>query len=350
VVDELEKLVDLSLDMLCIGTMSGRILAVNPAWSLTLGWTEEELRGRKAIELVHPDDRQRTLAETARLADPGTELRDFENRMLHRDGSSRWLTWGVRADGDRLYAVAHDITRRKQLEAAAREAVELFRVAFQDAPIGMAVWSLTDYRPIEVNRAACELLGRPARELLATPPRELIHPDDHGVGRERALAMLRGETQSCVLERRLLRGDGRTMWAKLRLSIARDAAGRPRYGICQVQELRPSGTREHALRATAERYHAVVETMNEGVWMIDAGHRTTFVNERMAAMLGYEVDDMLGRPPSDFTSHEGSATDGRREVTYTRKDGTPVKTLVARRALTGAAGGYAGAVALVTEI
>src|SRR3954452_16171511 len=66
---ELERLVDLSLDMLCVTTLSSRFLLVNPAWTLTLGWTERELRGRRVIELVHPDDRERALAESIRLTE-----------------------------------------------------------------------------------------------------------------------------------------------------------------------------------------------------------------------------------------------------------------------------------------
>jgi PAS domain S-box-containing protein len=348
-VGELERLVDLSIDLLCVTTMSGRLLAVNPAWSLTLGWDENELRGRKGIDFVHPDDRERTLAQCAQLARRGTELHDLETRMLHRDGSSRWLSWGIRADGDRLYGVAHDITARREAEAAARDAVELVRVAFEDAPVGMAVWNLVDFRPIEVNRALCTLLGRPARELLDTPPHDVMHPGDRGVGRDRALAMLRGETDSCSLERRLIAADGRVIPAKLRLSIARNAAGEPRYGICQVQDLTEERSGERALRASEERYRAIVETTNEGVWMIDADHRTTYVNRRMAEMLGYAVDEMLGRPVADFALNEVAIGGKRRVVVFRRKDGSELRGLLSGRPLTDSQGGYGGALAMISE-
>src|SRR3954452_14294272 len=94
---ELERLVDLSVAMLCVATMGGRFIVVNPAWSVTLGWSESELHGTHAIDFIHPDDRRRTLAEAARLAEPGSEVQDFENRFLHRDGSVRWLVWSARS-------------------------------------------------------------------------------------------------------------------------------------------------------------------------------------------------------------------------------------------------------------
>src|SRR5690349_5643813 len=88
---ELERLVDLSVDMLCVMSLSSRFLVVNPAWTLTLGWSEQELRGRRAFGLVHPEDRERALVEGARLREPGAEVHDLELRFLHKDGTVRWL-------------------------------------------------------------------------------------------------------------------------------------------------------------------------------------------------------------------------------------------------------------------
>jgi PAS domain S-box-containing protein len=350
---ELERLVDLSLDLLCITTMSGEILAVNPAWSVTLGWPESELHGRKGIDFVHPDDRERTRAQAAELAKPGHEVHAFENRMLHRDGSFRWLSWGLRADGDRIYAVAHDVTERNRVEAAAREATQLFSIAFNDAPIGMSVWTLepdAEFRLLQVNRAFCKLVGRTPQGLLGTRPLELVHPDDRAAGRAQGDAIVRGEIDSASLDQRLVRPDGTVVSTRLRLSVARDDAGTARFGIAQVQDLTAARNREHALRATEARYQTLVETTSDGVWTIDADHRTTFVNERMAALLGYTVDEMLGRPVTDFERGEATepAPDGRRRVTLTRKDGTAVEALVAGSPLTDDAGGYGGALALVS--
>src|SRR4051794_34868491 len=106
--------------MLCVTTLSSRFLVVNPAWTLTLGWCEEELRGRRVIELVHPDDRERAHAAAARLTEPGTELHDFDMRVRHKDGSYRWILWSSRSDGERLYAVARDVTHHRIADEALR--------------------------------------------------------------------------------------------------------------------------------------------------------------------------------------------------------------------------------------
>src|SRR5207249_1751448 len=60
-------------------------------------------------------------------------------------------------------------------------------------------------------------------------------------------------------------------------------------------------------------YQKLVETAHEGIWMVDVDDRSTFVNQHMADLLGYSVEEMLGRSPSDFYFSEA----GRRSATST---------------------------------
>ena len=116
--EERERFFTLALDMLCIAGMDGYFRQINPAWTQTLGWRKEELLGKPYIDFVHPDDRERTLAEAARML-PGVNSRLFENRYRCRDGSYRWLVWNACPFPEQklIYAAAHDITERKQYEA-----------------------------------------------------------------------------------------------------------------------------------------------------------------------------------------------------------------------------------------
>jgi PAS domain S-box-containing protein len=90
---------------------------------------------------------------------------------------------------------------------------------------------------------------------------------------------------------------------------------------------------QEALRESEERYRRIVETTNEGVWMIGAQNKTTFMNRRMAQMLGCEADMGLGRSPDEFLDEAGRAhlaehikrgVDTQVEVRYIRADGTSV--------------------------
>jgi CheY-like chemotaxis protein len=73
----------------------------------------------------------------------------------------------------------------------------------------------------------------------------------------------------------------------------------------QARELRAAKWRaEQTLRDSEERYRRIVETAGEGIWAVDAGYRTTFVNANMAAMLGYAVEELAGRAVFEFMDPE----------------------------------------------
>ena len=119
---------------------------------------------------------------------------------------------------------------------------------------------------------------------------------------------------------------------------------------------------EEAFRNSQERYRQIVETANEGMWLIDAASRTTFVNGKMAEMLGYTPEEMAGRPLMDFvadsqktlapekleTLRQGQS--GQADGRLRRKDGTEIWAIVRASSLFDRAGAYAGALAMITDI
>jgi PAS domain S-box-containing protein len=128
--DELDRIFTLSLDLIAVADFDGHITHVNPAVEHILGYTEEEFRARPYLDLVHPDDRERTAAEAAAIGRGKTTLA-FENRYVRKDGSYRVLEWTstpVVEDG-LMYAVARDVTERREAEA------ELGRLADEQAAL-----------------------------------------------------------------------------------------------------------------------------------------------------------------------------------------------------------------------
>jgi PAS domain S-box-containing protein len=122
---ELDQFFSLSLDLLCIAGVDGSFKRVNPAWEAALGWTTAELTAGPYLELVHPEDREPTAAESAKLADGGSTI-SFENRYRCKDGSYRWLNWKAASLPARglVYAAARDVTAEKRTaqELSARAA------------------------------------------------------------------------------------------------------------------------------------------------------------------------------------------------------------------------------------
>ena len=119
--------------------------------------------------------------------------------------------------------------------------------------------------------------------------------------------------------------------------------------------------KEVRLHASEERYRQFIETANEGVWSMDSVFCTTFVNQRLAEMFGYERDDMIGRPitafmhPDDLADNARRLADrqqgmtGRYERRFLHRNGTTVYTLVSATPLFSG-GTFTGSFAMITDI
>jgi PAS domain S-box-containing protein len=116
---------DLSIDLLCIAGFDGYYKTLSPSWELVTGYSLEELMSVPFVEFVHPGDRESTNREAGRNAEGATTLY-FENRYICKDGSIRWLFWTATPDfeNELIYAVARDMTQRKEWEDALNRAKE----------------------------------------------------------------------------------------------------------------------------------------------------------------------------------------------------------------------------------
>jgi diguanylate cyclase (GGDEF)-like protein/PAS domain S-box-containing protein len=113
------KLFELSSDLLAALDRGGRFTDTNPAWESVLGWSRDDLIGRRAIDLLHPEDLERTLALNDPDSDIVPEVVEFENRYRCKGGGYRWLQWNARLVDGTWYAVARDVTERRMLEQRA---------------------------------------------------------------------------------------------------------------------------------------------------------------------------------------------------------------------------------------
>jgi len=147
---------DLSHDLLCTADMNGYFVELNSAWEDCLGYRGEELRAAPFLELIHPEDRARTEAESAGLFD-GEATVGFENRYLAKDGSWHWLRWSATlgADESLIYARATDVTKLKRVESERENLLtEVAALARSDALTGLPNRrGLDEQLPREMARA-----------------------------------------------------------------------------------------------------------------------------------------------------------------------------------------------------
>jgi PAS domain S-box-containing protein len=105
---------DLLLDAICAVDSQGKCISVSGACERIFGYTPEEMAGKFMLDLVHPDDRERTLQSIDRVM-AGYLQRYFENRYIRKDGQVVYISWSAAWSEEHQLriGVARDVTQRK---------------------------------------------------------------------------------------------------------------------------------------------------------------------------------------------------------------------------------------------
>ncbi|GAI77244.1 unnamed protein product [marine sediment metagenome] len=142
-----------------------------------------------------------------------------------------------------------------------------------------------------------------------------------------------------------------------------DTDGNVEYIVAMHEDITERKQTEEALRKSEERYRHIVETANEGIWVLDADHMTVFTNSKMAEMLGYTMGEMIGKPLFAFTDDEWHAISEttlrkphckrvaeRHDFKFRHKDGTELWAIVSTKPLLDKEERYVGCLGMVTDI
>ena len=212
-----------------------------------------------------------------------------------------------------------------------------------------------------LSRQWYEYTGQSTEEGLGFGWTAAVHPDDREPSAEIFLRA-NERREPFRLDYRLRRHDGVYRWGV--------DAGQPRIVdgeflgfVGSVLDITERKEAEEALRLSEARYRRLLETAHEGVWVLDTAGRTTFVNGRMAEIIGYSPAEMHGRSPLEFVSDDAERQRLRRSLVdrqqgisdlqerrLRHRDGSEVWTLVSASPVRDENGDFAGALAMVTDI
>jgi PAS domain S-box-containing protein len=160
-----------------IATVEGRMLAVNPAWTKLLGWTEAESVGRHVNEFVAPEGLDEGLRGMEQLS-RGLTMVDYETWSQSKSGERRRITWTTMPEDGILYAFGRDVTAERQAAAAlAASRAERDRIWNTTNDL-MAVAGQDGYLK-SVNPAWSRLLGYNEVTLLGRPFLDFVSQVDH---------------------------------------------------------------------------------------------------------------------------------------------------------------------------
>ncbi len=291
-----------------VSSAEGGCVYVNERWCELTGLTPEQAMGDGWAVALHPDDAERVNREWAEAAVAGRDS-VVEYRFVRPDGAVSWIEGyaaTLRDRGGRVVGwvgTCLDYTARKEAEEARQRAAERFRVAFGNAPIGMALVTPEGHW-IDVNPALCDLLGYSEEELLRLSVTDVTHPDDRATTLNRRQRRLAGHVFPSRIEKRYVRADGGIVRVAVSSTVVRDSSGRPLYSVSQIEDVTERVRAQEALAEAEERFRRAFDDAPIGMAIVGLDGRWLRVNARLCEITGYDEDELLARRFVDVTHPE----------------------------------------------
>jgi PAS domain S-box-containing protein len=238
--------------MMLIDPINGDIIDANIAASKFYGYNREELV-KMRISDINVSDADIVFEEMQKALSKQKNYFIFKHRLA--DGKVRDVdvcSGVINQNGkDLLYSIVNDITAQKKAENALRESEELFRLIFDQSPIGSIITTL-DYTPLLVNNALTNILGYSKEELLSMKFPEYTYPEDLKLDIEQRKILDSGEVDNFVFEKRYIHKNGEIIWGKLHLSSVKDQSGETIRFLAMVEDITKTKSDEEKLKETME--------------------------------------------------------------------------------------------------
>ncbi|MFZ3384972.1 MAG: PAS domain S-box protein [Candidatus Methanoperedens sp.] len=346
-----------------IADLNGKIIDANKSMQEMGGYSLEEYRAI-GVGATYADPEERKLLLKS-LREKGN-VRDWEGRLKRKDGTEYYALLNadiMELGGQKLLlAIIRDISQSKRNEAKlngalakAQEEKNKSEAIISALGDGLIIQD-TDYKIIYQNQVQNEIYGDKTGELCykAYEGRDQICEDCPVERTFRDGKIHRSE--------RRFNTDKGDLYFELTSSPLKDSNGNIIAGIKVVREITGQKRLEQTLRESEEKYRRLVETLTEGIWVLDKDANTTFVNPRMAQMLGYNIDEMLGKHLFSFMDEQWMEKAKRylkrrqqgvkehHEFEFIRKDGTRIYTSLETSPFTDEKENYSGAVAAIADI
>jgi PAS domain S-box-containing protein len=252
-----------------------------------------------------------------------------------------------------------EITTRQQAE----ENFLLYKMAITETYEGITIADARrpDIPLIYVNPAFERITGYTSAELIGQNSRFLHGGDRDQPALDEVREAIR-EGKNCHVVLRNYRKDGSLFWNQLNISPMHDATGHLTHFVGIQLDITAQKQAEQALQASEERYRLIVDTTQEGICILDANARLTFLNQRLADMLGYSVEEMQGRflfelfdkaVHIEAKQHFEQCKQGIKEqfdFRFLREDGSQAWTMICANPFFDDNGQFMGALGMITDI
>jgi len=266
------------------------------------GYRPEELVGRKPVDLMPEQDRERVRHWVAQNMAADGSFRDLEHQLVARQGDTRWVRVSavglLDAQGGRIgqRGTGRDITEGKLAEQHLAESRKFLDELINAVPDPISVKD-EQHRFVAVNHAFCRIVGRSREAILGQDDAGLIPAEEVQQVWLSDEAALKGSDP--VVYERGVTLQGTKRWMLVRKSGITRSDG-TRAVLSVFTDITERTAMEQALRASETRFRDFAAAASEFVWENDLEGRFTFVSSRVQSVWGYTEHELIGRSPAEF--------------------------------------------------
>lgn len=272
-------------DLILLTDSAGRRLYQSPSYE-SLYADPGEMIGANIFDALLTDDRPRLEKNFAAMVATGVGQR-VEVRLRDKNGDPRVVQAEASPIRDAtgkvtsILSVGRDVTEERRTQEALREREELLRIIVEHAAGGIAIADL-NYSLVRANPAFAALTGYTEAELQGKSIFELMHEDDRAPSLHLLQELLDGRRGRFEVEKRYRRKDGRTIWARATVTLARGADGKSRYLVALIEDVTERREAQRALERSARELQAL-------------SRRLVDVQESERRSLSRELHDRIGQ-------------------------------------------------------
>jgi PAS domain S-box-containing protein len=355
------------IDAVSLVDLDGRIRQVNREFERGSGWKREEAIGNTPMELgiISEQESQRISEEIVpKLLKEGV-VRNLDLIVTRKDGTqfSASFNWTLIKDDlgnpSGIITVGRDLTDIQRAEQKLGESEQRYRMLVETMNEGLSVLDEKG-RFKYLNDKCCEMFGYERDEVIGRPVEDFQDEANQAIFKKHFAIRKKGKRTS--YEMAFIRKDGTQIPTIISGTPILDETGRFIGTFSVMTDITERKKMEEELGESEKRFRLLVETMNEALSVLDEKARVKYVNYKFCEMLGYQMDEIIGRPVGDFLTkssrtihakHFSERKNGqstRYEMTHLTKDGQEIPTTVSGAPILDDMGLFKGSFAVITDI
>ncbi len=192
---------------------------------------------------------------------------------------------------NKFLVIVRDITEHRRFERQLRESEARYRRIFETSNEGILCIG-ADCNITLLNQKTADMFGYSIEDIVGRPIEYFMFVED--IAEHENLLDERKKGKIGSYERRYRRKDGSAVWAIVSATPEIDEKGNFIGSFGMLTDITDRKRFEEELKESEEKYRRLFETANEGIWGVNSEGITIFVNQKMATMLGYSIDEMVG--------------------------------------------------------